>query len=184
MFGIFFYLGPLMFILMRVLIIFPFDFKKSAENQRSIGPLRLLFCFLLAVLWQVVPAFAQKKKSEKISSQRSLSQKPLDKISKAKTYDAYNDFVIVDYRAGSVPGVVEPDEENAASLKKDLEAQFPLLTVFETSDANVCVLGVESPADAKTVFSKTNPKKSRIAKRDNIGKMLAEINVKLITKEK
>jgi len=78
--------------------------------------------------------------------------------------------------------VVDADE--SAGLKRDMEEMFPLHTVFATSDPNVCVIGVQSPADAKTVFSKTNPKKSRIAKRDNLGKMLAENNVKLITKEK
>ena len=128
-------------------------------------------------------SFSQVKKEKKLPSQGTLNTKPLDSETKAKKFEELSDFVIVDYRSGAIAGVVEPEGEET-SLKKDLEGMFPVYSVFATSDPQVCVIGVQSTADAKTVFSKTNPKKSRIAKRDNIGKMLAEKNVKLITKEK
>jgi hypothetical protein len=147
---------------------------------RKMVPFSLL---IILMVFSVFTLSAQTRKSEKISSQRKLSSKPLDTETKDKKFEELTDFVLVDYRAGAVTGVIEPDGEES-SLKKDLEAQFPAKTVFATSDPQVCVIGVESSADAKTVLAKTNPKKSRIAKRDNIGKMLAEKNVKLITKEK
>jgi len=138
--------------------------------------------FVLAVFC-VSEAEAQTRKQDKIASQGKLSTKPLDKETKAKKFEELSDFVIVDYRANAVADIVD-DPDASSSLKRDMEEMFPLHTVFATSDPNVCVVGVQSSADAKTVFSKTNPKKSRIAKRNNIGKMLAEKNVKLITKEK
>ena len=161
------------------------------NSEKVYLPESLVLCrkavfFSLLIFLMVFSVFsvsAQSRKSEKVSSQRKLSSKSLDTETKAKKFEELTDFVLVDYRAGAVPGVVEPDGEES-SLKKDLEAQFPAKTVFATSDPQVCVIGVESSADAKTVLAKTNPKKSRIAKRDNIGKMLAEKNVKLITKEK
>lgn len=135
-------------------------------------------------LFSVTHSSAQTKGSEKIPSQGKLSTKPLDTGTRLKKFDELSDFVIVDQRSTAVADVVDADPEGGSPLKKDMEEMFPLYTVFATSDPNVCVIGVTSPADAKTVFSKTNPKKSRIAKRDNLGKMLAENNVKLITKEK
>lgn len=147
---------------------------------KKIAAFSLLFFMLF---FSVFTLSAQTRKSEKVSNQRKLNGKPLDTGTKEKKFEELSDFVLVDYRAGSVPGVVEPEGEET-SLKKDLEAQFPIKTIFATSDPQVCVIGVESSADAKTVLVKTNPKKSRIANRDNIGKMLAEKNVKLITKEK
>ena len=145
---------------------------------------------VFAVLGFALPVFcvseaeAQTKKQDKIASQGKLSTKPLDKETKAKKFEDLSDFVIVDYRANAVADVVDTEADGTSALKRDMEEMFPLHTVFATSDPNVCVIGVTSPADAKTVFSKTSPKKSRIAKRDNLGKMLAEKNVKLITKEK
>jgi hypothetical protein len=150
----------------------------------SLGKKITAFSLLFFVLFFSVSTLsAQTRKPEKASNQRKLNSKPLDTGTKEKKFEELSDFVLVDYRAGAVPNVIEPDGEET-SLKKDLEAQFPSKTVFATSDPQVCVIGVESSADAKTVLAKTNPKKSRIAKRDNIGKMLAEKNVKLITKEK
>jgi hypothetical protein len=144
-----------------------------------------LFSFLIfGIFFTCFSASAQFKKSEKVASQGKLNSKPLDSGSKAKKFEELSDFVIVDHRSTAVADIVDADPEGISILKKDMEEMFPLHTVFATSDPNVCVIGVTSPADAKTVFSKTNPKKSRIAKRDNLGKMLAEKNVKLITKEK
>ena len=156
--------------------------KFYLPENLSLGKKIAAFSLLFFVLFFSVSTLsAQTRKPEKASNQRKLNSKPLDTGTKEKKFEELSDFVLVDYRAGAVPGVVEPDGEET-SLKKDLEAQFPTKTVFATSDPQVC--GVESSADAKTVLAKTNPKKSRIAKRDNIGKMLAEKNVKLITKEK
>jgi hypothetical protein len=172
-----------MFNRMRRLVSRLFRAVFSAGNQsvQHIAP--VLFFSALMIFSSSFLAGAQSKKGNKLPSQGSLSTKPLDTGTKAKKFEELSDFVLVDYRAGAITGVVEPDGEES-SLKRDLEEQFPVYTVFATSDPQVCVIGVESTADAKTVFSKTNPKKSRIAKRDNIGKMLAENNVKLITKEK
>lgn len=155
----------------------------SAENQLFHAGIPVLIMLGLMFFSSASSAEAQSKKGNKLPSQGSINTKPLDTGTKSKKFEDLSDFVIVDYRAGAIAGVVEPDGEES-SLKKDLEEQFPVYTVFATSDPQVCVIGVESTADAKTVFNKTNPKKSRIAKRDNIGKMLAEKNVKLITKEK
>jgi hypothetical protein len=154
-----------------------------AESQMSFQKKSALFMVIAMSVFFCCPVFSQVKKEKKLPSQGSLSTKPLDTQTKAKKFEELSDFVIVDYRSGAVAGVVEPEGEET-SLKKDLESMFPVHTVFATSDPQVCVIGVQSTADAKTVFSKTSPKKSRIAKRDNIGKMLAEKNVKLITKEK
>ena len=172
-----------MFNRMRRLFTRLFRGSYYADSQ-SIQHMRpLLFIFALMIFSSPFHAEAQSRKGNKLPSQGSINTKPLDTGTKAKKFEDLSDFVIVDYRAGAITGVVEPDGEGS-SLKKDLEEQFPVHTVFATSDPQVCVIGVESTADAKTVFSKTNPKKSRITKRDNIGKMLAENNVKLITKEK
>ena len=158
--------------------------SECVESQFNNTRWQLFVISSILLLFVSLPCFSQSKKADKIAAQRSLNKKPLDKETKAKKFEDLTDFVIVDYRSNAVADVVDSENDGSEGLKRDMEEMFPVYTVFATSDPNVCVIGVQSPADAKTVFSKTNPKKSRIAKRDNIGKMLAEKKVKLITKEK
>jgi hypothetical protein len=125
--------------------------------------------------------FAQKNDLPKDPSQRKLNTSNPKSEDKLKSYQEYEEFVIADFRAGTVEDIVQ--DEESGSLQENLQKQLPINKVFKSTASKVCIIGVEGTANAKMVLALVNNKKARVIKKADLDKALSIINVKIITKE-
>ena len=127
-------------------------------------------------------AQAQEKNPVKHSNSRALNTTVPKSESKHKPFETYEEFVIVDRRAGAVEIVVE--EEGAKSMKEELETRFPAHTIFATSSPFLCIIGVDGSADANYIWSQIQSKTSKQVKKTDLLNALSRLDVKLNLKEK
>jgi len=161
----------------------PIYLKKYLISGVSFGMVARQFTLvLMGILVVSFAGFAQKKKKDtNYKAYRTLNTAPPKSESKLKAFDEYSDFVIADYRAGAVEEVIETDE--VQSLKEELQGKFPINTVFASTHAKVCIIGVNGTANALTVLKAINTKASKIVKKADLDKTLSIINVKVVKKE-
>jgi hypothetical protein len=125
--------------------------------------------------------FAQKKEAQKDPGQRKVNTAKPKSEDKLKSFEDYEEFVIADFRAGTVEDIVQ--DEESGSLQTNLQSQLPVNRVFKSTASKVCIIGVEGTANAKMVLALVNNKTAKVIKKADLEKALSKINVKIITKE-
>ncbi|HPI10808.1 MAG TPA: hypothetical protein PLK63_07205 [Catalimonadaceae bacterium] len=141
--------------------------------------LSIVFClFLLAS----ISAHGQKKKHDvKDPAQRQVNTAPPKSENKLKTFEEYQEFVIADFRPGTVEDIVQ--DEESESMQELLQQKLPVNKVFKSTASKVCIIGVDGTANAKMVLGLVNNKTAKVIKKADLEKALSKINVKIITKE-
>ena len=135
-------------------------------------------CFILSSF----SAIAQNKNEVEHSNFKSLNTAVPKSEVKQKAIGEYAELVVVDDRMGAVANAV--DDGETESMKQALQGLFPINTVFESSSPLVCIVGVEGSGNATYILSKVNSKNSKLIKKDDLNKVLTDLKIKLLTKEK